>query len=62
MKFEETAQNMKPFSKVRNEFPFLLFLFIYKNKFLNFFLFLKLMVLIILLFIDSTKSKIYYIR
>ena len=39
MKFEETAQNMKPFSKVRNEFPFLLFLFIYKNKFLNFFLF-----------------------
>ena len=39
MKFEETAQNKKPFSKVRNEFPFLLFLFIYKNKFLNFFLF-----------------------
>jgi len=39
MKFEETVQNKKPISKVRNDFPFLLFLFIYKNKFLNFFLF-----------------------
>ena len=42
MKFEETAQNKKPFSKVRNEFPFLLFLFIYKNKFLNFFFIFKI--------------------
>jgi hypothetical protein len=57
MKFEETAQNMKPFSKVRNEFPFLLFLFIYKNKFLNFFLFLKLMVLIMLLYYRLKKIK-----
>ena len=62
MKFEETIQEKKSNFKVSNDFPLLLFLFIYKNKFLNFFLFLKLMVLIILLFIDSTKSKIYYIR
>ena len=61
MKFEETAQNKKPFSKVRNEFPFLLFLFIYKNKFLNFFLFLKLMVLIMLLFnrLKKIKNQMY---
>ncbi len=57
MKFEETVENKKPFSKVRNDFPFLLFLFIYKNKFLNFFLFLKLMVLIMLLYYRLKKIK-----
>ena len=57
MKFEETVEIKKPFSKVRNDFPFLLFLFIYKNKFQSFFLILKLMVLIILLFYRLKKIK-----